>query len=169
MNDRASALRQPSAGLLALHRERVRPEWIDYNGHMNLAYYMLAFDHATDAFFDHLGLGAAYLEANACSTFTLEAHITYDRELMADAPMRFATQLLGHDAKRLHYMHFMYHEEEGFLASTNELISLHVDMAARRAAPMPEAVLAGLDAIAAAQAALPRPPQAGRTISLERR
>src|SRR3546814_13523149 len=68
---------------------------------MNLAYYMLAFDHATDAFFDHLGLGEAYLADSNCSTFTLEAHITYERELMADAPMRFATQLLAHDARRL--------------------------------------------------------------------
>lgn len=158
-----------SAPRLALHRERVRREWIDYNGHMNLAYYMLAFDHATDAFFEHIGLGPAYLEAQNASTFTLEAHITYERELMEGAPMRFETQLLDHDAKRLHYMHFMFHEEDGFLASTNELISLHVDMTARRSAPMPDDVIGRLDAIAREQEGLARPPQAGRTISLERR
>src|SRR3546814_18338001 len=99
---------------------------------MNLAYYMLAFDHATDAFFDHLGLGEAYLADSNCSTFTLEAHITYERELMADAPMRFETQLLAHDARRLHYMHFMYHEEAGFLASTNDLVRLPGAMTARQ-------------------------------------
>lgn len=153
---------------LDLHRETVSPQWIDYNGHMNLAYYMLAFDHATDAFFDYLGLGAAYLAADGGSTFTLEAHITYEREMMAGAPMRFETQLLGHDAKRLHYMHFMYHGDEGWLSSTNELISLHVDMAARRSAPIPEAIRQRLDAVAASHGKLARPQQAGRVISLER-
>lgn len=156
------------AAPLALHSESVRPDWIDYNGHMNLAYYMLAFDHATDAFFDFVGLGESYMQAANASTFTLEAHITYDREMMAGAPMRFETQLLAHDAKRLHYMHFMYHGEEGWLSSTNELISLHVDMAARRSAPMPATVRRRLDAIAAAHEKLAWPEQAGRVISLER-
>lgn len=153
---------------LALHRETVQPEWIDYNGHMNLAYYMLAFDHATDAFFEYLGLGPSYLKNANASTFTLEAHITYEREMMAGAPMRFETQLLAHDAKRMHYMHFMYHAEEGWLSSTNELISLHVDMAARRSAPMPEGICSRLDAVAASHGKLVRPKQAGRVISLER-
>ena len=156
------------ASPLALHRERVQDGWIDYNGHMNLAYYMLAFDHATDAFFDYVGLGEKYMAANNASTFTLEAHITYDREMMAGAEMRFETQLLEHDSKRLHYMHFMYHAEEGYLASTNELISLHVSMDTRRSAPMPEDVLVRLDQIAAAHGKLPRPKQAGRVISIVR-
>ena len=156
------------ASPLTLHRERVQDGWIDYNGHMNLAYYMLAFDHATDAFFDYVGLGEKYMAANNASTFTLEAHITYDREMMAGAEMRFETQLLEHDSKRLHYMHFMYHAEGGYLASTNELISLHVSMDTRRSAPMPEDVLVRLDQIAAAHGKLPRPKQAGRVISIVR-
>lgn len=161
---------QPSvhAAPLELHRESVDEAWIDYNGHMNLAYYVLAFDHATDAFFDYIGLGEAYLSGNNCSTFTLEAHVTYDRELMAGDPMRFETQLLDHDAKRLHYMHMMYHAEEGYLASTNELISLHVDMTARRSAPMPAEILSRLDEIAVAHKQMPRPTQSGRVISLGR-
>ena len=153
---------------LALHREDVQPDWIDYNGHMNLAYYMLAFDHATDAFFDFVGLGEAYLKANNASTFTLEGHITYDRELMSGDPMRFETQLIAHDAKRLHYIHFMYHADKGYLASTNELISLHVDMTARRSAAMPDEIVARLDAVAARHDKLPRPEQAGRVISIAR-
>ena len=153
---------------LSLHRERVHPDWIDYNGHMNLAYYMLAFDHATDAFFDFIGIGENYMKAAAGSTFTLEAHITYDRELMVDAPMRIDTQLIAHDAKRLHYMHFMYHAEENYLASTNELISLHVDMEFRRSAPMPSDVLTQLDRVASSHGALARPEQAGRVISIVR-
>ena len=168
MSDSESQIGQTHAAPLALHRETVDPAWIDYNGHMNLAYYVLAFDHATDAFFDYIGIGVAYLEANHCSTFTLETHVTYDRELMAGDPMRFETQLLDHDAKRLHYMHMMYHAEEGYLASTNELISLHVDMVQRRSSPMPQPVIERLDQVAVAHRALPRPPQAGRVISLGR-
>ncbi len=121
-----------------------------------------------DAFFDYIGLGVSYLDGNNCSTFALEAHMTYDRELMAGDPMRFETQLLDHDAKRLHYMHAMYHAEEGYLASTNELISLHVDMTQRRSLPMPRSVIERLDQVAAAHRVLPRPPQAGRVISLGR-
>ena len=159
---------QTQTAPLALHRETVDPAWIDYNGHMNLAYYVLAFDHATDEFFDYIGLGAAYLEANNCSTFTLEAHVTYERELMAGDPMRFDTQLLDHDAKRLHYMHMMYHAEGGYLASTHELISLQVNRAERRSSAMPRSVIDRLDQVAAAHRALPRPAQAGRVISLGR-
>ncbi len=168
MGDSESQTGQAHAAPLALHHETVDPAWIDYNGHMNLAYYVLAFDHATDAFFDYIGLGEAYLKDNNRSTFTLEAHVTYDRELMAGDPMRFETQLLDHDAKRLHYMHLMYHGEEGYLASTNELISLHVDMTQRRSSPMPQSVIERLDEVAAAHSVLPKPPQAGRVISLGR-
>ena len=159
---------QAHAAPLALHLESVDPAWIDHNGHMNLAYYMLAFDHATDAFFDYIGLGVSYLEGNNCSTFALEAQMTYDRELVAGDPMRFETQLLDHDAKRLHYMHFMYHDREGYLASTNELISVHVDMTQRRSSPMPQSVIERLDQVASSHGALPRPTQAGRVISLGR-
>ena len=168
MSESDSQIDQTHAAPLALHRESVDPAWIDHNGHMNLAYYVLAFDHATDAFFDYIGLGVAYLDANNCSTFTLEAHVTYGRELMAGDPMRFETQLLDHDSKRLHYMHMMFHAEEGYLASTNELISLHVDMTQRRSSPMPQSVIGQLDQIAATHSLLERPPQAGRVISLGR-
>jgi acyl-CoA thioester hydrolase len=168
MNDGESQNGQTHTAPLALHRETVDPAWIDYNGHMNLAYYVLAFDHATDEFFDYIGLGTAYLDRNNCSTFTLETHVTYERELMAGDPMRFETQLLDHDVKRLHYMHFMYHDREGYLASTNELISLHVDMTQRRSSPMPQSVIERLDQVASSHGALPRPTQAGRVISLGR-
>ena len=103
---------------LELHREFVNEEWIDYNGHMNLAYYVLAFDHATDAFFDHLGLGIDYLKSNNCSTFTLEAHITYDRELIANDPMRFETQILKNQACGGHFL------KHSFLDPSSRNISL---------------------------------------------
>ena len=157
------------AAPLALYRETVRPEWIDYNGHMNVAYYVLAFDHATDAFFDFLGLDEAYRTGRNCSTFAVESHITYVRELHAGDPMRFATQLVAFDEKRLHYFHHMYHGEDGFLAATAELLSLHVDMGCRRVSAMPAALLDRLAAVQAEHAGLPLPSQLGHVIRVARR
>ncbi len=154
--------------LLELHTEIVRPQWIDYNGHLNLAYYLLAFDHATDAFFDYLGIGPAYLAQSHRSTFTLEAHITYEREVREGAPLRFSTQLLDYDHQRIHYFHRMFHAGEGYLAATNELISLHVDMATRRSTPMGEAVLERLEALWRDHGHQPHPEQAGRVIGIRR-
>lgn len=148
------------------YRDAVRPEWIDHNGHMNMGYYLVVFDLATDAFLAHCGLGAAHREAAQVTTFCLEAHVTYHREVRAGDPLRFVTFLLGHDAKRIHYIHEMRHAGEGWLASTNELMSLHVSRATRRGAPMAPAVLARLDDLQRAHDALPRPPQAGRSIGL---
>lgn len=153
----------------AEHLDRVASEWIDYNGHMNVAYYFLAFDKATDAFFDHLGIGRAYKDSGNHSTFTLEGHITYDRELLEGDPIRFKTYLLGVDAKRLHYFHEMYHAEQGYLAATTELVTVHVDMRARRSAPFPEDLLARLQAVREVHAKVPVPEKVGRVISLSKR
>jgi acyl-CoA thioester hydrolase len=154
---------------LALCSEAVRPEWIDYNGHMNVAYYMLAFDHATDALLDYLGMDAGYRERTHCTVYTLEAHIVYERELKEGDPLRITTQLLDHDPKRVHYFHHMYHAEEGYLAATNELIIMHIDMRVVRGSAMPEDVLTRLEAVMTAHRSLPRPPQVGRTIGILRR
>ena len=148
------------------HRDVVRREWIDHNGHMNVGYYLVVFDFATDDFMAWVGLDAAHRREHDVTTFCLEAHVTYHREVRSGDPLRFTTVLLGHDAKRLHYIHAMYHATEGFLASTNELMSLHVSQATRRAAPMAASVLARLAAIQTAHDALPRPATAGRRIGL---
>lgn len=152
--------------LLRLHEGEVRPEWIDFNGHMNLAYYVLAFDHATDRFLHHIGLGEKYFRQHNRSVFVLETHVVYKQELKRGDSMRFTTQLLGFDAKRIHYIHHMYHAGEGFLAAANEIMGLHVDMAARKSAPMPGAAIAALAGLQAAHDLLPRPPEAGRQVRL---
>jgi acyl-CoA thioester hydrolase len=154
------------AAPLDRYRDVVRPEWIDHNQHMNMGYYLVVFDYATDEFFAWVGLDTAHRAARAITTFCLEAHVTYHREVRAGDPLRFTTRLLGHDDKRIHYFHAMYHADEGWLAATNELMSLHVSHATRRAAPMAPGVLARLAAIQRAHDALPRPPQAGRAIGL---
>src|SRR5689334_23702602 len=94
--------------LLSLHTEEVLPEWVDYNGHMNVAWYVLAFDHATDALLDWLGLGRAYAESENRSVFVLETHVTYEREVTAGDTLRFRTRLIDHDARRLHVFHEMF-------------------------------------------------------------
>jgi acyl-CoA thioester hydrolase len=151
------------------YRDVVRPEWIDHNEHMNMGYYLVVFDFATDEFLRSVGLDEAHRAARDVTTFCVEAHVTYHREVRVADPLRFTTVLLGHDAKRLHYIHAMYHATEGYLAATNELMSLHVSRATRRAAAMADEVLARLARVQRAHDALPRPPQAGRSIGLANR
>ena len=154
----------PSAPL-DLHRETVRPEWIDYNGHMNVAYYLLAFDHATDAVLDRFAIGKAYVAAENRSVFVVDAHLTYAREVTEGTPLRFDSLVLGADAKRLHLFHEMRHAEEGWLAATAEFMLLHVDLGSRKTCPFPPSVAAALAEQAAAHAAGPWPPQAGRAVA----
>jgi len=150
-------------------RAVVRPEWIDDNGHLNMGYYVVVFDQATDAWLAHLGLGARDRERMGVTTFTLESHVCYLREVLDAAPLMFTTLLLGFDAKRIHYVHEMRHAEEGWLAATNELMSLHVSRATRRAAPMADDVLARLEAAMLSHEKSPRPAQVGRRIGLDAR
>ena len=87
------------------YRDTVREAWIDHNAHMNMGYYMVVFDLATDAWFDYIGLDRAHRERHHITTFSVEGHINYIRELRAGDPLRFTTRLLGFDAKRIHYFH----------------------------------------------------------------
>lgn len=93
---------------LKLYRDTVRPEWIDCSGHMSLANYVVAFDKATDAFLHYVGLGERYTKRTGCSVFALETHVTYRAEMKCGERMQFTTQLLDHDAKRVHFFHYLY-------------------------------------------------------------
>jgi acyl-CoA thioester hydrolase len=148
------------------YRDVARAEWIDHNGHMNMGYYLVVFDFATDAWFRYLGLDETYRRQHRATTFCLEAHVSYHREVREGDGLRFTTHLLGYDAKRLHYVHQMYHAADGYLAATNELMSLHVSTETRRGAPMAPAVLARLARVRAAHAAVPAPARIGRRIGL---
>jgi acyl-CoA thioester hydrolase len=149
------------------YRDQVRSGWIDHNHHMNMGYYLVVFDFATDAWLDHVGLTQAHRREHHVTTFSLEAHITYQREVREHDPLRFTTQLLAYDAKRIHYFHRMYHAEQGYLAATNELMSLHVSRETRRAAPMSDDILQRLADIRQAHESLSVPPQVGRSIGLQ--
>ena len=153
---------------LDLHRETVQPNWIDYNGHMNVAYYVLAFDHGTDVLFDLIGMDEAYRDRTNCSAFVVESHVTYQRELRDGDPIAVSTQLLGHDAKRLHFHHVMRHGEAGFVAATNELLVLHVSYDGPRAAAFAEPVASRIAELWCRHQGLARPEMAGRAICLPR-
>ena len=130
---------------LVLHRETVRPEWIDYNGHMSEAYYVLVFGHATDALYDHVGLDAAYRRAEGRSLYTVEAHLHYLREVGPGATLRCATRVLGFDLRRIHIHHALFAGR--IRAAVTELMALHVDTALGRAVAMPGRILERLGAI----------------------
>src|SRR5579863_1668333 len=148
----------------------VLPEWIDYNGHMNLAYYTVLFDFATDLLFDELGLGLDYRRTTRQGTFVAETHNRYERELLVGARVRVATQIVAADEKRLHLAHEMFALDSGpnagQRAATQELLFLHVDLVARRVRPFPAELQRLVSAWAAAHAALPRPDWVGRRISM---
>lgn len=154
---------------LELHKEIIRPEWIDYNGHMNVAYYTLVFDHAVDALFEHIGLGAGYRDAGSGSTFAAEQHVTYNREVVEGDEVRIETRLVGFDEKRIHHYHEMFHAADGYLAATTEFLSLHVDLATRRVGPMPAEIMDRLAPLHAAHAALPPADNIGRMIKVPAR
>ncbi|HET9902139.1 MAG TPA: thioesterase family protein [Xanthobacteraceae bacterium] len=147
---------------------RVEEAWIDYNGHLNMAYYNVLFDRAVDEAYELLGIGHDYLIRRRHSTFTAEVHVRYLRELHAGDPVRVTFQLLDYDAKRIHYFEQLFHAEEGWVSATSENMTLHVDMNAKKVAPLPPDIERRLASMKAAHARLPRPEAAGRGIAMPR-
>src|ERR1700723_1793986 len=145
---------------------RVEPQWIDYNGHLNMAYYNVLFDRAVDETYELIGVGADYVAERRQSIFTAEVHVRYLRELHAGDPVRVTFQLLAYDAKRIHYFEELRHAEEGWLSATSENMTLHVDMTAKKTAPFPDFIAARLARMKAAHAHLPQPDGVGRRIAM---
>lgn len=153
---------------LPLFKQTVQPEWIDHNGHMNVAFYVLAFDLATDEFYEGLNIGLTY-QKTGYSVFTLGMNVDYMQELFEGDPIRVETRLVDYDHKRVHYIHMMYHAEKGFLAATNECLGMHVGYESRKSEPFPEAVQADLAQMLADHQTLELPKQAGRKLGIRRK
>ena len=119
-------------------RTTVRPEWTDHNDHLNVAYYALIFDQATDHFFDRFGAGADYARRTACSTFAIEAHTRYLNEVRSGEDVLVTSSLLGVDDKRVRYAHRLIRKSDNALAATLEQVSIHVDLDERRVRPWPD-------------------------------
>ncbi|MFM9939675.1 MAG: thioesterase family protein [Hyphomicrobiaceae bacterium] len=143
--------------------------WVDYNGHLNQAYYGVIFDRAIDDALAPVGLGPDYIKTHNCSYMTVENHTCFMRELMQTDPVRVATRVLDVDDKRLHTFSELRHANEGWVAATVEYMFLHIDMTVRRASPWTPALLANLDALKSAAAHLPWPERAGRRIGIVRK
>lgn len=155
------------SSLIESHRTLVEPAWGDGAGRMQTGLYMVVFDVATGGFFTALGWSRAERIPHACTVFTLESHLCCERTPVVGEPLRFTTQLIDVDAKRVHFLHEMRHATEGWLAATNELVSVNVNTQTRRSAPFPEHLLARFAAIRDAHRALGTPAQAGRAAGLD--
>jgi acyl-CoA thioester hydrolase len=145
---------------------KVEPQWIDYNGHLNVAYYNVLFDRAVDEIYELIGLGPDYLKRHKHSTMVAEAHVRYLRELREGDPVRVTVQLLDYDAKRIHLFEQLLHATENWASATSESMTLHVDMAAKKVAPFPDSVMRALERMKKAHAVLPPPDGAGRSVGM---
>lgn len=149
--------------------QRAEEGWGDWNGHLNMAFYNVLFDRGYEDFLASLGITADTVAAGTGSTFTLEAHVTYLREVMIGDEVRVWTRVLDWDAKRMHLVQVMEKLRDGEVAATSENMVLHVSLDTRRAAPFAAEVAARLAAVAAEHAALPVPPQVGHRIGIPRK
>jgi len=149
--------------------KEVVPEWVDFNGHMNVAYYLVAFDHCVDELYNALGIGPDQMERTGCSVFTLEAHINYIREVVEGDPLRISGHLMDYDEKRIHSYFEMFHGDSGHLVAAMEQIGIHVDLAARKPVPFSDEAMEVLEQLMASHRELPRPDYAGRVIGIRRK
>jgi acyl-CoA thioester hydrolase len=145
---------------------RIDPGWIDYNGHLNTAYYGVLFDRAVDEAFLPCGLGPDYVRERGLSYFLVENRIRYRREIGRRDRVRMTLQLLEVDDKRMRYILEMREAKEGWVAATSEQLALHVDMRTRKVVPFPADIRAALDSMQAAHAAKPAPDWTGLGIAM---
>ncbi|MFZ4811204.1 MAG: thioesterase family protein [Ilumatobacteraceae bacterium] len=153
------------AAPLALYRTQVEPEWVDYNGHMTEAAYLIAAGWASDALFRYIGDDETY-RANDHSFYTVETHVLYLAEMSLHEPLAIDTQILGVDAKRVHLVHLLRHGTTDALVATCEQMLVHVHMSAGRSAAILPDVAAALSAIHTAHARLPVPDQVGSVMRM---
>jgi acyl-CoA thioester hydrolase len=148
--------------------ETVRKEWIDIFGHMNMAYYVLAFDSATYAFWTHVTRDRPRAEREEMAYAVVEAHINYTGEVSEGQRLRITTRLLDADAKRFRLYHEMHEEAGGHLAATNEVLGLGFNLKTRRVVPFTPPVMSQINEILKIHSTLPMPANAGRAIAIRR-
>jgi acyl-CoA thioester hydrolase len=155
-----------AAAMLTLYRTAIQPEWVDYNGHLRDAFYLLIFSYASDALMDRLGLDEAGRARTGHSLYTLECHLNYLAEVKQGAEVEVRTQLLAHDRKRLHIHHGLYHPGGEQLLAASEQMLMNIDSSSGRSAPFDEQVALRLHALGEAHRDLPPPAWVGRVIAL---
>ncbi|MDD0973695.1 thioesterase family protein [Pseudomonas fontis] len=151
---------------LITYQTPVLADWVDYNGHLRDAFYLLIFSYATDAFMDRIGLDSDNRSASGNSLFTLECHLNYLHEVKLGTPVWVQTQVIGHDRKRLHLYHSLHREGFAEVLAASEQMLLHVDLAGPKSAPFADAVVQRLLGIVSQQQDLPAAEFVGRVIGL---
>ena len=119
---------------MILKTEKVIKEWTDYNGHMNMSYYILIFDNAAEVMLTKFNMGRDSAQRDKKSTFAVETHTTYDKEVKLGEEVEVHLTYLDHDKKRIHYRVSMFHKEKKYLAATTEVLSLYIDLNQRKVA-----------------------------------
>jgi acyl-CoA thioester hydrolase len=158
-----------SVSPLPLGSWTVQADWVDYNGHLNDAYYAVVFSRAVDALMDRLGLDAAGRAATGHTIYTAALMIRYVREVKQGEPLDVDVQVLESDAKRLRVWLTMRHGGGGHVVSTSEQLLLSIDASGPRTSPWPESVGQAVAALTASHAEMAVPPEAGQGIALKRR
>ena len=151
------------------YRTTIEDGWIDYNGHLNEAYYLLIFSHATDELIDWMGMHAAFREAEQLSIYTLETHLCYLQEVPRAAGVVVTTRVLDLDDKKVHLFHEMHRQADGVLACTAEMVMASIDMRGPRTAPFPAMAAERLRALLDARRDEPWPGRAGRSVGIRRK
>jgi acyl-CoA thioester hydrolase len=144
-------------------------EWVDFNGHMNVAYYVANYDHAVDVFLNMHGIGEDYCKSQQKSVFALENHIHYLREVNPGDNLYIDMQMLGIDHKRTHFFMRMFNRDTATKVSTSELMCIHVDMITRRSSPFPEAAFNKLETLLGQHQALDVPAEVGHVIGIRKK
>lgn len=169
MNEPIDGHDAPYAAPFVMQSRKVPKDWIDFNGHMNVAYYSFAFDAAIDAFLGgEIGVGPGYAARLKMGPYTLQNHMHYLGELLEGASFHVEVQVLDQDAKRVHVFMAMIADADGSVAATAEQLLMNVDLVKRRSVPYPDWTQVRLRAMAAAHARLERPAQVGAAIGIRR-
>ena len=151
---------------LITYRTQVLEEWVDYNGHLRDAFYLLIFSYATDALMERIGLDADHREQSGNSLFTLEAHINYLHEVKLGTEVWVQTQIIAFDRKRLHVYHSLHRSGFDEVLAASEQLLLHVDLAGPRSAPFSEQSIGLLQGLAQGQQDLPAAVYVQRVIGI---
>ena len=143
----------------------LRKDWIDYNGHLNMAYYSALFDQGVDALWDQIGFGLEYRTTRGGTTFAAEFHVCYLREIHLGDKVRASWQLLEHNDRSWHFYQELIHED-GWVSATAEGLGLHIDTSGPRVAPMPPDILSTFETMQAEHDQLARPERVGRQMAI---
>jgi acyl-CoA thioester hydrolase len=139
-------------------RRTIPEEYLDFNKHMNMRWYVALFDDAGDTLHDHVGLTREFRRASGSGTMDLEHHTWFINEVMAGSQIAIYSRMVAHSAKMIHYLMFMVNESTGKVAAHFECVNALVDLQARKTTAYPAEILARIDALLGEQSQLAWPP-----------